>query len=116
MEPRSRAGRHHSQWFEDLLDNGLGPVRYALCPGHPGAVGAAVEVAVRFYAVPYDPAAAVLAGGGERVDCTLEAVESVRIAPGHTYLKSLIVLISTDLTLGHLHSPSSERGDSPFPK
>src|SRR5215218_2649462 len=43
----------------------------------------------------------------------LEAVESVRVSSGHTYLKGLIVLISTDLALGHSHLLSGSR-QSPF--
>jgi hypothetical protein len=34
---------------------------------------------------------AVLAGRGEGVDCALEAVERVRVAPGHPDLEGLVV-------------------------
>ena len=57
--------------------------------GHTGAVGAAVEEAVRLYTVADNPNAAVLAGRSERVDGTLEAVEVVRISPGHRHLERL---------------------------
>jgi hypothetical protein len=66
-------------------------------------VGTAIEVAVRLDAVAYDLHAAVLAGGSQGVDSTLEAVEGMRVATGHTYLESLIVVISTDFALGHIY-------------
>jgi hypothetical protein len=69
--------------------NGSGPVGDALRAGHARAVGAAVEVAVRLYAVAYDLHAAVLAGGSQGVNSTLEAVEGMRALAGHTYLESL---------------------------
>jgi hypothetical protein len=36
------------------------------------------------------------------VDCTLEAVEGARSLAGHAYLKSLVILISTNFALGHV--------------
>src|SRR5215204_4405274 len=89
------------------------PVRNAFRACHARAVGAAVEGAVRLDAVPDHPDVAVLADRGERVDRTLEAVEGVGVSSGHTYLKGLIVLISTDLALGHSHLLSGSR-QSPF--
>jgi hypothetical protein len=68
-------------------------------------MGAAVEVPIRFDAVAYDLHAAVLAHWGEGVYGALEAVEGARPFSGHTYLKSLVVLISTDLALGHAYHP-----------
>jgi hypothetical protein len=95
------------------LDKGLGPIRYALCPGHTGAVGAAVDGAVGLNAVADNPATAMLASRGECMNCTLEAVEHVWLVPWHGHLEGLVVLISTHLTLGHLNSPFSKRDDSP---
>jgi hypothetical protein len=66
-------------------------------------VGAAVEVAVCLYAVSDHLDAAILAGRREGVDCTLEAVEGARSLTGHAYLKSLVILISTNFALGHIH-------------
>jgi hypothetical protein len=54
-------------------------------------VGAAEKSAVRLYAVADHFDAAVLAGGGESVNCALEAIERVRVTTGHTYLKRLVV-------------------------
>jgi hypothetical protein len=48
------------------------------------------------------------------VDRALEAVKGVRVAPRHTYLESLVVLISTDFALGHLEPPFPERGVPQF--
>jgi hypothetical protein len=66
-------------------------------------VGAAVEVALCLYAVPYHLDAAILAGWCEGVNRTLEAVEGARSLAGHAYLKSLVILISTNFALGHVH-------------
>jgi hypothetical protein len=79
-----------------------GAVRDTFHPCHTRAVGAAVEVAVCLDAVPNHLDVAVLAGWRERVDCTLEAVEGARPLAGHAYLKSLVILISTNLALGHV--------------
>jgi hypothetical protein len=65
----------------------LGPVGDPLGPGHARAVGAAVEMPIRLHAVAYDPDATVLAHWGEGVYGALEAVEGVRVASWHTYLK-----------------------------
>jgi hypothetical protein len=77
-------------------------------------VGAAVKRAVRLDAVPDHLDVAILAVGREGMYRALEAVESVRVFTGHTYLKGFIVLISTDFAPGHLDPPLPERGDSPF--
>src|SRR5215203_6849932 len=79
-----------------------GAVRDPFHTCHTRAVGAAVEVAVCLDAMPNHLDAAVLAGWREGVDCTLEAVEGARLVPGHTYLKSLVILISTNFALGHV--------------
>jgi hypothetical protein len=78
-------------------------------------MGAAEKATVSLHAVADNLDATVLAGRGEGVDRALEAVEGARVATGHTYLEGLVVLISTDFAPGHLHSPFSEQGDSPFP-
>jgi hypothetical protein len=75
-------------------------------------VGAAVKRAVRLDAVPDHLDAAILAVGREGMYRALEAVESVRVSTGHTYLKGLVILISTDLALSHLYSPFPQLGDS----
>jgi hypothetical protein len=68
-------------------------------------------VALCLNAVPDDPDAAVLAGWRERVDCTLEAVEGARPLAGHAHLKSLVILVSTNVALGHIRLlPFSEAG------
>ena len=59
-------------------------------------MGTAIEAAVCLNAVAYDLHAAVLAGGSQGVDSTLEAVEGARLAPRHTYLEGLVVLISAN--------------------
>ena len=81
-------------------------VRHPTCPGHAGAVGAAVEMTVGLYAVADDLNAAVFADGCKGVYGALEAIERVRGAIGHSHLKALVILISAYLTLGHLHHPS----------
>jgi hypothetical protein len=78
-------------------------------------VGAAVEVAVCLNAVPNHLDAAVLAGWREGVDCTLEAVEGACSLAWHAYLKSLVILISTNVALGHIRLLLlSEAGYSAF--
>jgi hypothetical protein len=75
-------------------------------------MGTAIEVAVRLNAVADHLHAAILTRGREGVNRALETVEGVRLVPGHTYLKSLVILISTDLALSHLYSPFPQLGDS----
>jgi hypothetical protein len=58
------------------------------------------ETAVRFHAVAYDLAPAVVAHGRERVNGALETVKHVRAA-GLNQLKSFIVIVTTYFTLGH---------------
>jgi hypothetical protein len=48
-------------------------------------------VTICLYAVTDDPNAAVLAARSKSVYCTLETIEGVRIAPGHTDLEGLVV-------------------------
>jgi hypothetical protein len=45
----------------------------------------------------------MVAGRGERVDGTFEAVEDVRLVVGHAHSKGFVVFVATDLTLSHLH-------------
>jgi hypothetical protein len=85
---------------------------YPAHPFHAGAVAAAKEAPVCLHAVADDPDAAVLAGRGESVDCTLETIEGVRVATSHSHLEALVVLISADLAPGHLHHPFHGRSDS----
>src|SRR5215204_7350499 len=82
-------------------DRGLAPVGDPFYTCHTRAVGAAVEVVLCLDAVSYHLDAAVLAGWRERVDGTLEAVEGARTLAGHAYLKTLVILISTNFALGH---------------
>src|SRR5215213_244938 len=93
-----------------------GPVRDAFRACHARAVGAAVKRAVSLDAVSDHLDVAVLADGCERVDRALEAVEGVRVSTGHAYLKSLIVLIPTDLALGHIHLLLPGTGQVPISK
>src|SRR5215212_2077888 len=78
-----------------------GAVRDAFHTCHARAVGGAVEVTVCLHAVPDHLDAAVLAGWREGVDCALEAVEGARSLAGHAYLKGLVILVSTNVALGH---------------
>ena len=68
--------------------------------GRPGAVGAAVEVAVHLDSVADDPAATVQAHRGDPVDGTLEAVEHMPLTGGD-HLERLVVFVAADLTSGH---------------
>jgi hypothetical protein len=79
-------------------------------------VRAAIEVAVGFYTMADYLDITVLAGRSEGVDRALEAVEGMRVPIGRAYLKGLIVLVSADLALGHIHLllPGAER--FPVPK
>src|SRR5215213_193053 len=93
---------------------GSGSVLHPAHPCQAGAVCTAEEAAVRLHAVADHLYATVLAGGSEGVDRALEAVEGVRVATSHSHLEALIVLISTDLALGHLHHPFRGRSDCAF--
>ena len=68
------------------------------------AVCAAVRVVSRFDSVSDDSGATFPAGRGEARDCTLEAVERVRLA-FHLYDEALIVVISALLTDFHFEPP-----------
>src|SRR5215216_3471218 len=83
----------------------LGPVGDPFGPCHARAVSAAVKRAVRLDAVPDHLDAAILAIGREGMYRALEAIESVRVSTGHTYLKGLVVVIAADFTLGHSSTP-----------
>jgi hypothetical protein len=91
--------------------NSSGPVGDSFSTCHARAVGAAIEVAVGFYAMANDLDATVLAGRGEGMDGTLKTIKGARSHAGHAYLKGFIVLISTDFALGHIHLllPGAER-------
>ena len=96
-------------FFPRALDpdwaNGSDPVREAFRASHARAVGAAVEAAVGLDAVPDHLDVAVLAGGGKGMDRALETVECMRASISRTYLKSLVVVVSTDFALGHGFAP-----------
>jgi hypothetical protein len=77
-------------------------------------MSAAVEVALCLDAVSDHLDAAVLAGRRESVDRTLEAVEGARSLAGHAYLKSLVVLISTNFALSHVRLLLTEAGQFPI--
>lgn len=76
---------------------------------HPGAMGAAVNRAIRLHPVADDLDAAVLARWGEGVDGALEAVEHVRLVARHAQLKRLVVLVAAYFALGHLYNSSPSR-------
>jgi hypothetical protein len=71
-------------------------------------------VAISFYAMADHLDATVLAGRSEGMDGTLKTIKGTRTLAGHTYLKSLIVVVSADFALGHVHLllPGAKR--SPF--
>jgi hypothetical protein len=68
-------------------------------------VGAAVKRVFRLHAVPDHPDAAVLAGRGEGVDRTLEAVEGVRVPTGHRDGERFRVL-------QYMHKPTDSNGST----
>src|SRR3954464_2903622 len=61
---------------------------------------AAVDVPIRFHAVPDDAALAVLTHRRERMDRAFEAVEHVRLGP-HEDGERLVVLVAADFTRRH---------------
>jgi N-acetylmuramic acid 6-phosphate (MurNAc-6-P) etherase len=67
-----------------------------------GAAGTAEHPPVRLETMADDPATAVLAGGSERVNRALEAVEDVRLA-SEADLEGLVVFVPADLAAGHTH-------------
>src|SRR5581483_9519835 len=69
-----------------------------------GAVRTAEERAIRLHAMTDDPTSAVVAGGRERVDRALEAVEHVPLALGDD-LNRLVVVVPAHLAFGHDCSP-----------
>jgi hypothetical protein len=64
------------------------------------AVDAAKERTFSLHPVAHNPAAAMLAGGSESVDGAFEAIKNVGFFI-HSEFKALVILISTNLTLGH---------------
>jgi hypothetical protein len=72
-------------------------------------MGAAEEATVCLDSMSDDLHAAVLAGGGQSVDCALEAIEGVRAATSHLNHEGFVILIPTDLALGHFRAPFAGR-------
>lgn len=68
-------------------------------------MGAAEEAAADFHSMANDPASAVLANRCHGLNGALETVECVPRA-GRDYLKTLVVVISTNFT--NCHNPSLE--------
>lgn len=65
-----------------------------------GAVCPAVEAALRLHAVTNDPAPALMAGRGERMDRALEAVKDVSLISAYQ-LEGLVVVVPANLAYGH---------------
>ncbi len=80
-------------------------------PGFSGAVGAAVDRAIRFYTMPDDPGPTTGADGSEHVYRALEAVEYVRSA-SHYDLEGIVVLVTANLASSHTHYPAPSTLDS----
>src|SRR5215217_2974904 len=91
--------------LQEVRCSDLDAVRNAFRACHARAVGAAVKRATRLDAVSDHLDVAVLAGWGERVDRTLEAVEGVRVPTGHRDGDRLVVVVAADFTLGHSSTP-----------
>ena len=66
---------------------------------------AAEDFASLLHAVTDDPAMAVRADRGQRVDCALKAIEGVVLA-GNNYLKGFVIFIFTNFTCSHTKSLS----------
>jgi hypothetical protein len=64
-------------------------------------MSAAKEVTLDLHAVANDPAFAVLANRGHRLDRALEAVENMTCTGGR-HLESLVVLVATNFTSRHV--------------
>jgi hypothetical protein len=81
--------------------NGLHPVVKTFDAGVCRTMRAAVKFATRFGTVSDDPATAVSARRGDRVNRTFEAIEGV-CASALDDLKGLVVLVSANFAAGHL--------------
>ena len=66
---------------------------------------AAEDFAPLLHTVTDDPALAVGANGGQRVDCALEAIEGVVLASDN-HLKGLVIFIFTNFACSHTKSLS----------
>jgi hypothetical protein len=64
----------------------------------------AEEATTHFYAVPDDPALAVLTDRGNGLNCTLKAVECV-VRSSRNQLESLVVFITADFAFRHVAPP-----------
>src|SRR5690348_10657497 len=78
----------------------LRAIRNSAHAGFHRAMRATEDFAVAFDAMSDDPAAAVVALGGQGVNCAFEAVERVRFARHH-HFEALVVVISTNFALCH---------------
>jgi len=83
--------------FKRLQSGVIGDLRHT---GLAGAVGAAVEGAIRFDTMPNDLATAVVADWRQLVDGTLKTIEHMALASGY-HLEGQIVVISTYFTRSH---------------
>jgi hypothetical protein len=73
------------------------------------AIGATEDPAVlRLHSVPNDPAAAMLAGGSQDLNRTLEYVECVGLALS-PHFKRLIVVVTAQFTFRHTDVSPGER-------
>jgi hypothetical protein len=73
-----------------------------------GTMSTAEQRIRALHAMTNDPAAAVRAGGGQRVDRALEAVEHVQF-PTHPHFEAFVVCIATYLACGFLISEHTFR-------
>jgi hypothetical protein len=63
-------------------------------------MNAAIDLSVRFHAVPDDPAIAVWADRRQRVDRTFEAIECVMLS-GYHHFERLVIFIFANFACSH---------------
>jgi hypothetical protein len=63
-------------------------------------MNATIDLSIGFYTVPDDPAIAVWADWGQRVDRAFEAIECVMLS-GYDHLKRLVIFIFANFACSH---------------
>src|SRR5262249_15144862 len=90
--------------FTFLQAGSGGPIFHVSGGCYSRAVGTAEEKPANLYAVSDHPALAMLANGRDSLNRAFEAIKSMSL-PGSDQFKGLVILVTTNLTCGHILLP-----------